>query len=240
MSNEKGERLQAELALIEAMYPGQIAFNGKAGEVKYSSSEGSFTLRLPAGYLDDRLPEVLSASSGRVDLREQMRHHLQSCIPGEEVLDYVISAFKELSDSQSTSETVDRVENGKSQAVNGGNSSRATIVVWLHHLLNTNKRKQSLSPPSPDVSGVTKPGYPGVLIFSGPAKDVHEHVNELKQLNWQAFQVRLESVEHWSFSHGTGVKEVETMVSALMDISYIEYWTLADCSTLVYVEGSSC
>jgi len=84
------------------------------------------------------------------------------------------------------------------------------VIIWLHHLLNTNKRKQALSPPA-GVSGVTKPGYPGVLIYAGPYDLVHEHVNELKGLNWQAFQVRLEDDEAWIFAHGSGVREMEAM-----------------------------
>jgi hypothetical protein len=90
--------------------------------------------------------------------------------------------------------------------------------VWLHHLLNTNKRKQALSPPSPEVSGATKPGYPGVLLYSGPAEAVSEHVNELRQLNWQAYSVRLKSDEAWTFKHGTGVQEFETMKEVVADI----------------------
>ena len=97
-----------------------------------------------------------------------------------------------------------------SETTDGSESGDATVIVWLHHLLNTNKRKLALSP-DPSVSGITKPGYPGVLMYSGPAKAVREHVNELKGQNWAAFQVRLEEAEAWEFSHGKGVREVEAM-----------------------------
>jgi hypothetical protein len=95
---------------------------------------------------------------------------------------------------------------------NGNNTSK-TVIVWLHHLLNTNKRKLALSPPpsATPVSGCTKPGYPGILIYSGPASAVLEHINTLKAQNWQAFQVRYEEEELWTFSHGHGVKEMESM-----------------------------
>ena len=92
------------------------------------------------------------------------------------------------------------------------------LIVWLHHLLNTNKRKQALSPSLPGVSGITKPGYPGVLIYSGSSEAVHEHVDALKQLNWQAFQVRYESDEAWTFTHGEGIKEVEAMKDVVAEV----------------------
>lgn len=65
---------------------------------------------------------------------------------------------------------------------------------------------------------MTKPGYPGVLVYSGLANAVHEHVDALKHLNWQAFQVRYESEEEWTFAHGAGVKEVEAMKDAVAEI----------------------
>jgi hypothetical protein len=83
----------------------------------------------------------------------------------------------------------------------------------LHHLLNTNKRKIALSPPpvTPPVCGLTKPGYPGVLVYSGPSVAVTQHVNNLKAKNWKAFQVRYEEEKLWHFAHGVGVKEMESM-----------------------------
>jgi hypothetical protein len=72
--------------------------------------------------------------------------------------------------------------------------------------------------PAASVSGVTKPGYPGVLVYSGPANAVREHVNELKGQNWAAFQVRMEADEAWEFAHGTGVKEVESMGDLVAEV----------------------
>ncbi|KAK0895534.1 hypothetical protein LTR91_012770 [Friedmanniomyces endolithicus] len=63
-----------------------------------------------------------------------------------------------------------------------------------------------------------KPGYPGVLLYSGPAEAVHDFVNELKQQNWQAFQIRLEVTEEWLLRHGTGVIEVETMKEVVAEV----------------------
>ena len=71
---------------------------------------------------------------------------------------------------------------------------------------------------TPPVSGITKPGYPGVLVYSGPYTAVTEHVNDLKAKNWQAFQVRYEGDEIWSFGHGHGIVEVETLGEVVADI----------------------
>ena len=49
-------------------------------------------------------------------------------------------------------------------------------------------------------------------------EDVNEHVNELKQLNWQAFQVRFQANEEWIFSHGKGVREVEAMKEVVAEV----------------------
>ena len=211
MGADEDERLQAEVELLEAMYPEQISYNAKSRELKYTSDEAAFVVRLPSGYLTDELPEAFSASIGKKDARAELKQQIQSLSAGEEVLDSLIAAFSELAASRLSEGNAKREDADGHQAVAATNSFRkATIIVWLHHLLNTNKRKLALSPPS-GVSGITKPGYPGVLIYSGPESAVQEQITELKQQNWQAFQVRLESDEEWTFSHGQGVKEVEAM-----------------------------
>lgn len=146
-----------------------------------------------------------------------------------------------------------------------------TVIIWLHHLLATSKRKLATSPPtaiatatattrttskgtgtstststkpSPtttttttSLSGVSKPGYPGILIYSGARDLVDAHVRDLRALKWQAFQVRWDSAEEeeeeeeerrrgemdeeedtrgmtteWEFTHDKGkVVEVATM-----------------------------
>lgn len=217
---EQEERLRTEVSLLESMYPDQIQYNGKSREVLYHADNASFILRLPAEYLDSSLPDVLSASQGRLDLRESLRDYIKQCETGEEVLDSIILAFNEMAESHAreTETAAESMADRQKAAMHSDTEHKATIIVWLHHLLNTNKRKQALSPPSPDVSGITKPGYPGVLIYSGPASAVHEQVNELKQLNWAAFQVRLESEDEWSFTHGAGVKEVEAMKDVVAEV----------------------
>ena len=161
MEGDQNERLQAELSLLEAMYPREATYNEMAREVKYSRTEGSMQLRLPDGYLVDQLPEMLSATVQKVDMRESLKQAVRFYEPGDEVLESIIWDFTELvrcstgpNDLGVTSSVTQTTMNGESES-----ESKCTIVIWLHHLLNTNKRKQALSPPSPDISGVTKPGY---------------------------------------------------------------------------------
>ncbi|KAK3634554.1 hypothetical protein LTR56_010998 [Elasticomyces elasticus] len=215
MANDTSERLSTELALLEAMYP-EVLYNAKAREVRYKAESGSFTVRLPSEYLSDggALPDVLSASVSSKDVRQPLKQRIDDLAPGEEVLDSIIVAFDELAQ-----EYVDHAAGEKNASTSASHpaETKATIIVWLHHLLNTNKRKLCLSPP-PGVSGVTKPGYPGVLLYSGQASAVHEHVHELKQQNWAAFQVRLEDDEEWTFTHGKGVIEVEAMKEIVAEV----------------------
>lgn len=212
---DQDDRLAAELSLLSAIYPEQLHYHEKGREVNYRTEGASLQVRLPDRYLADALPEVLSASAGKADLRGTLKQRIAEYDTGEEVLDSVVLAFNELVDAEAHGVQVQDQANSGHESQHEG---EATVIVWLHHLLNTNKRKQALSPSSPDVCGVTKPGYPGVLLYSGPAKAVHEHVNELKQQNWQAFQVRLETDEAWTFAHGKGVREVEAMKEVVAEV----------------------
>lgn len=209
------DRLADELSLLQSMYPEQVHYCEKARELSYKIEHASFQLRIPDEYPLSALPDVLAASKSKVDLREQLRGQIAELSVGEEVLDSIVLAFDDLV-VESMDQKVDREH--KRRAPSAETDTKATLVVWLHHLLNMNKRKQALSPSLALVSGVTKPGYPGVLVYSGPSKAVHKHVNELKQLNWQAFQIRLESEEEWAFAHGTGIKEVGSMKDVVADL----------------------
>ncbi|KAK1072492.1 hypothetical protein LTR74_002528 [Friedmanniomyces endolithicus] len=215
--DDQEERINTELSLLETMYPDQVQYIAKAREVKYKSTAGAFALRLPSGYLSQSadLPEVLSASAGNKDLREPLKQQVGKFPAGEEVLDSVISAFDELAEGLVEQA---RVESGSHYQSAQTGDGKATIIVWLHHLLNTNKRKLALSPSLPGVTGVVRPGYPGVLLYTGSAPAVRSHIHELKQQNWQAFQVRLEDDEEWLLSHGAGVIEVEAMKDVVAEV----------------------
>ncbi|KAF2192735.1 hypothetical protein K469DRAFT_717324 [Zopfia rhizophila CBS 207.26] len=93
-------------------------------------------------------------------------------------------------------------------------SRTKSVMIWLRHLLALSKRKLALYPSS-SVAGIAKPGYPGIVVFTGPTSAIDEHVNTLEVENWQAFQVRYEEEgELWEFVH-EGVREVETMAEVV-------------------------
>lgn len=213
--------LEDELALLEAMYPEEVTYDTRSSEVTYVQkyTHANLRLRIPPGYPSTALPDVISASGvQKQDLREQIRRIEKELLLGEPALDAIIAGFQEL--AASVGENDKRIIDSNADHANGGRmrpsseepaDKKLTTIVWLHHLLATSKRKQVLAPPLPGVSGVSKPGYPGILIFAGPAGSVRQHVQELKQLKWQAFQVRYEEEEEWKLTHGAGVIEVETM-----------------------------
>ncbi|KAI9713346.1 MAG: hypothetical protein M1828_001439 [Chrysothrix sp. TS-e1954] len=212
-------RLDAEVALLEAMYPEQVFYSPKRAELEFRSDLKRLILRIPDQYPETAKPTVLLAECARCKSNPQaaLRDVIAGIALGEELLDSVISAFVSMSDDPaSPGQYSEQTTTPPATAATA--NQKCTVVVWLHHLLNTNKRKQVLHPSSLQLSGVSKPGYPGVLIFSGPSKEVHQHVNELKALNWQAFQVRLEVEDQWTYDHGHGVKEVETMADVVREI----------------------
>ena len=228
--NENRERQQLELSLLESMYPDETSFDAHRAEFTYRSNTGDLTLRLPSGYPYASLPEVLAAHVGaeRADIRGDITLHLKDLDAGQEVLDELIGKINEIAIARGAGrQDLDRGTDkncGKDapctsigREAGRDEERKVTIVVWLHHLLNTAKRKHVLNP-NGEVSGVSKPGYPGVLVFSGVRLHVLEHVNELKQLNWQAFQVRLEQGMQWHFGHGNGIKEVESMRDVILAI----------------------
>lgn len=201
-----GSRLDTELSLLEAIYPGEAQYSAHRREVAFSRDGASLCLRLPEDYPGSGLPEVVSARNHHgVDMRDKVSEAIHHMHAHEEVLDAILAVFVECVESM-----VQEVGRAAVLADEVAHTP-CTIVVWLHHLLNTNKRKLALSPSTPGVSGFAKPGHPGVLCYSGDRGAVTEHIDLLKRQNWQAFQVRCELDEAWHFAHGEGVVEVETM-----------------------------
>ncbi|GAA5997175.1 uncharacterized protein JCM10292_000077 [Rhodotorula paludigena] len=68
-----------------------------------------------------------------------------------------------------------------------------TVLLWSHHLLATSKRKDIVAWSTElELYGLSKPGYPGVIIVEGLAHNADEFVYRIKQLQWKALQVRCE------------------------------------------------
>ncbi|GAA5922723.1 uncharacterized protein JCM15063_003402 [Sporobolomyces koalae] len=68
-----------------------------------------------------------------------------------------------------------------------------TTLIWSHHLLATSKRKDIVAWSTElGLFGVSKPGYPGVIVIEGMKENVEEFVWRIKQLQWKALQIRCE------------------------------------------------
>lgn len=219
MSNEEPSRLDNEIELLIAIYPDQATYTPKSRELRFAQDHATLQLRIPDAYPESGLPDIITAvDETKHDIRTETKSAIQALnLPdGEEALDAMISAFQQVVSNRLETSSIASAKSRKSaKGMKDGNTdTKKTVIIWLHHLLNRNKRKLALSP-SPSVSGITKPGYPGILIYAGPAKAVSAHVNELKAQNWQAFQVRFEEEICWRFAHGEGVREVESMADVV-------------------------
>ncbi|KAF2867082.1 hypothetical protein BDV95DRAFT_503389 [Massariosphaeria phaeospora] len=217
MSEHDNSRLALELELLEAMYPGQVEYKTRSRDVKFTDGLAQLHLRLPELYPDSGLPDVILANDvSKKDLRNQTKDAIgaMGLADGEEVLDAIIACFQSIVETNNTE--ISRTDTN-SRAAPATPESSKTVIIWLHHLLALTKRKLALGP-IPTVSGITKPGYPGIMAFTGPSSAVTDHVNMLKAENWQAFQVRYEGAELWEFGHSAGVREVETMADVVKAI----------------------
>ncbi|KAL2429948.1 hypothetical protein ABEF95_013413 [Exophiala dermatitidis] len=289
---EAAERLEAELSLLQAMYPGSLSYDPKSREVHYtsstststytlttthttakstlktaspSSSAPTLTLRLPDTYPIKGAPEVIAARDGaKNDIRDGTKKTLEESglLPSGsvsaaeesgEVIDQIIEVFESVAaaavpngdgdggrESNAHSETkTNTTDDGFDVHVQDADMSTdiaevrgahpqpdlrsptKTVIIWLHHLLALSKRKLAVTPSTTahthtttgtlsssssvsGISGLTKPGYPGIMIFSGPRDLVDAHVAQLRALNWQAFQVRYDSDEDEIIVSGTG------------------------------------
>ncbi|KAI0197482.1 hypothetical protein F4808DRAFT_295579 [Astrocystis sublimbata] len=243
MATEAEERFKDELGLLQAMYPDALSFAPNARELKYSISSDQETatkppavllLRLPETYPLDGFPQVITAlGHQKEDLRSAAKAAFSSLAspPGEEVLDALLLAFRDLVESQDNRAQIATSQATEDTVQKANALANRTVIIWLHHLLNTNKRKLALNPTmaGSGVSGVTKPGYPGVLIFSGQRNVVDAHMSELRNQRWQAFQVRYDTddgcapSEVWQFTHGEGIREVESMGDVVQSVTHPQH-----------------
>jgi hypothetical protein len=206
------------------MYPDTLFFDAKAREMSFSvdqQSNDKLVLRLGPSYPTRGAPEIISARNATgTDLRQQMKKLVhEACAstgdpdnPGE-VLDAVILEYMGIAGPGETDDHEGVVSPAKPASEQ--QDTPKTVIIWLHHLLATGKRKLAIHPSlsAGKIRGLTKPGYPGVLVFSGGKSAVDDHVLELKNQNWQAFAVRYEEDEVWNFPEG--IREVETMAEAV-------------------------
>jgi hypothetical protein len=252
--SEASTRLENELNLLQEMYPHHITFYSKSRDFKYTSpnsSNATLVVRLPEHYpVDEDEPQVISACDrSKNDIRDKVQRAFDFDQPSAEVLDIMVERFEEVT-AETTQASRTAVLDGQYHAthhkgIDISSDSKLpfkTVIIWLHHLLATTKRKLAVNPSlntsvlvnnqveTLDISGITKPGSPGIMIFSGRSDLVDAHVRELKDLNWQAFQIRFDSAvdgggqgdqaaKQWEFLCCRGkIVEVETMAQIVQNI----------------------
>ncbi|CAG8498143.1 2184_t:CDS:2 [Dentiscutata heterogama] len=84
------------------------------------------------------------------------------------------------------------------------------ILIWTHHLLSLEKRKCVCRWANElGIWGLSKPGYPGIIIVEGLYDNVQDYISRLKNLKWQAITIRSEESEVYNsplHNHGEFVK----------------------------------
>jgi hypothetical protein len=228
-------RFGMELAVLQTMYPEDVSFSPTNDELTYNcdpTTGSTLILRIPGGYPDEGgLPEVISATGpGKIDLRNHAQDAFSNLgLPaGEEALDPIILAFQELLSSQNWAALA---ASAPAPPPLRPSDHFKTVIITLHHLNNPSKRELALHPtrevPGQPLSGLTKIGHPGIMVFSGPKNAVDAHVSELRRERWQVFRVGYDSTadlggdeddDLWDFVHGTGIKEFEDMDEMIEDV----------------------
>ncbi|GAA5870394.1 hypothetical protein JCM16303_001988 [Sporobolomyces ruberrimus] len=92
-----------------------------------------------------------------------------------------------------SSSTVETAERRQPSAPRTGPIQLAITLIWSHHLLATSKRKDIVAWSTElKLFGISKPGYPGVIVIEGSKENVDDFVWRIKQLQWKALQIRCE------------------------------------------------
>jgi hypothetical protein len=86
------------------------------------------------------------------------------------------------------------------------------VLIWFHHLLSLTKRKAILALPL--LCGISKPGYPGILILQGQKDIINDAIVKLRGMKWQAMQVRAE-IENDNKLLENGIHEVENVAQVV-------------------------
>ncbi|GAB7344949.1 hypothetical protein MBLNU457_3382t1 [Dothideomycetes sp. NU457] len=240
MEEPNRERQSAELVLLQSMYPVEVTFNTPSNEPPDLSvpdaHDPSFTLKisndytlelsLPPNYPETNLPTAYLTCNGHIQTstRKQARSILSAVLaditPGQECLDVLVQQLSEqlstLSSTDDNNHTHDSQTNPRTKPQSQSHTSRIkTTLLWSHHLLATSKRKDIVSwSRSLRLNGYSRPGYPGAVLIEGEEDDVDEFVSRIKELRWQALQVRGEETSEkrrLAGSDGFGTREVESL-----------------------------
>jgi hypothetical protein len=131
---------------------------------------------------------------------------------GVEMLDLIVTLFTEyLPELTEANQSTDERDGKHGTQKQQHTAKIKRVVIWSHHLLATSKRKdiQAWSKEL-SLSGYSRPGHPGSIFVEGDEDQVDEFIRRLKQLRWQALQVRGEETgDKRICGPGDGVLEVE-------------------------------
>lgn len=194
-----------------------------------AAKPASYTLEitLPSDYPSVAKPNAYLSCAGHVDTthRKSARAALARIVneqePDIEILDLIVTAFTQV---LPTLEPHKNTGTSDSNSKDGQNDTKKMkhvikrVVIWSHHLLATSKRRDiQVWSRELHLSGFARPGYPGAVFAEGDEDQVDEFVTRLKQLRWQALQVRAEE-KAGSRVCGTGEGGIEE-VEGLGDIA---------------------
>ncbi|KAK4994013.1 hypothetical protein LTR66_005874 [Elasticomyces elasticus] len=240
MTESNRQRQASELVLLQSMYPTEFTWRSSpptdpyspeldsdTGDAAFSISfDSSYTLEisLPRDYPSHARPKVYLACGGEVETlhRKEARSAVQDLVEsldvGVEALDLLVTGFAELLPEllRERGRAVDTYAAGMHEPKSQKNSAEPKIkrvVIWSHHLLSTSKRRDILAwSRELHLRGFSRPGHPGAVFAEGEEDAVDEFVRRLKELRWQALQVRDEVVVEarvLGSGDGRGVEEVE-------------------------------
>lgn len=184
----------------------------------------SLHLALPASYPSNGQPIVgVSAQHVSESQLQSLQTALSTILDGlvsstEERLLQIIESFREHIHTILTQPAIDAVDpNATATTEPISITPTVVVLIWFHHLLSTTKRKAIKSLES--LCGISKPGYPGILVLQGPKPALDEAITELKSMRWQAMQVRGEIECEKELE--SGIHEVEKVAEVVTKMEEI-------------------
>ncbi|EKG12687.1 hypothetical protein MPH_10186 [Macrophomina phaseolina MS6] len=235
------ERQLNEIALLQSMYPEELRV---VKQPTTPADDFEIDIRLDAGhelsfvlsphsYPASSVPQVFASFGPNVSngVRKRLRARLRDIVDqqeaGIECVDLIISDFRQALDDLHAAACHGAAQRHYDAPEEARQSEGLRVVLWMHHLLATSKRRAIVQLSKElGLGGFSKPGYPGSVYVEGEASAVRAFVDELKvrlrqaqdvlfmltaqTMRWQAIQERAsESVPLASIALAPGIQEVQ-------------------------------